>query len=178
MRYICACGSCTAAVASLQSAGSTSRSCVPSLYILKLCFLTVFYCCVRWIKDFFILQMCNSVIRGLKEKGSKSIGLLPEGYYLLSVIQIKSHTWVSWCAGYYTSMEQKTVLTSDLKQVSKAKSMASNRGLWGNKGIILMEADKLCSHRLTSLYHRNGEAAKQTHFNQECRTTQGRGSRD
>lgn len=54
----------------------------------------------------------------------------------------------------------------NLMQVSNAKSMASNRGLWGDKGIILMETDKLCSHRLTCLYHRNGEAAKQSHFNQ------------
>lgn len=99
--------------------------------------------------------------------------LFPEDYYLLSVIHIKTHTWVLCFAGYYTSMEQKTVLTSDLMQVSNAKSMASNRGLCGDKGIILMETDKLCSHRLTSLYHRNGEAAKQSHFNQECGTTQG-----
>lgn len=98
------------------------------------------------------------------------MGLLPEDDYLLFVIQIKIHTWVG-LAEYYTSMEQKTVPTSDLMQVSNAKSMASNRGLQGDKGMILMETDKLCSHRLTSLYHRNGEAAKQSHFNQERRTT-------
>lgn len=119
------------------------------------------------------LQACNSVIRGLKQKRSKFMELLPENCYSLFVIQIKSHTWVSCFAGYYTSMEQKTVLTSDLMQVSNTKSMASNRGMWGDKGIILMETDKLCSHRLTSLYHHNGEAANQSHFNQECRTTQG-----
>lgn len=129
--------------------------------------------CVKWIKDFFILQVCDSVIRELKQKGSKFTELLPEDYYLLSVTQIKSHTRVSCFAGYYTSMEQKTVLTSDLMQVSNTKSMASNGGLWGDKGIILIEADKLCSHRLTSLYHWNGEAANQSHFNQEGRTTQG-----
>lgn len=140
-------------------------------FIFSGCVSWVF--CVKWIKDFSILQVCNSVIRGLKQKGSKFMELLPEDYYLLSVIQIKSHTWLSCFPGYYTSMEQKTVLTSDLMQVSNTKSMASNRGLWGDKGIILIETDKLCSHRLTSLYHRNGEAANQSHFNQECRTTRG-----
>lgn len=113
----------------LYSEGSTSCSCVPRLCILQLCFLTVLYCCVRWIKDFFILQVCNSVIRGLKEKGSKFMELLPEDYYLLSVIKSQSHAWVSCFAGCYTSMEQKTILSSDFMQVSNAKSMASKRGL-------------------------------------------------
>lgn len=163
MRYIYACGFWLQ-----QCKGNTLCSCVASFYILRLCFLSVL--CQM---DQGLLQVCNSVIRGLKQKGSKFMELLPEDYYLLSVIQIKSHTWLSCFPGYYTSMEQKTVLTSDLMQVSNTKSMASNRGLWGDKGIILIETDKLCSHRLTSLYHRNGEAANQSHFNQECRTTRG-----
>lgn len=86
--HLCLCV-LTTAVASLQSEGSTSCSCVPSLCILRLCFLTVLCCCVRWIKDFFILQVCNSVTRGLKEKGSKFVELF------VICCTIKTPTWVA-----------------------------------------------------------------------------------
>lgn len=164
--HLCLCV-LTTAVASLQSEGSTSCSCVPSLCILRLCFLLFCVAVSDGSRTSSSSRCVTQSQEDLKRREANSWS------YLLSVVQLRLPLGWLCFTGYYTSMEQKTVLTSDLMQVSNAKSMASNRGLCGDKGIILMETDKLCSHGLTSLYHRNGEAAKQSHFNQERRTTQG-----
>lgn len=119
-------------VASPQGEDSPVHTSVPAPCALKLHLQRAILCCCVWLpewtRDFFSL-LSHDITS--KEKGSKLLEFLPGGWYLFSGIQIKRHVQVPGLhfAMCCTNMEKKkTVLTSDLMQLSHRIKVSNREG--------------------------------------------------